>query len=218
MTTKNRILTIIGVGAVLISAELLVIRSSKRAAAGLANAIVAAAPVAEDLFKGTLGSALLEHRPIEGVRAEKQAVSRHLPNEGSPGFQSLLDEYQKDPQKFHKYAQVFDTWANANKVAAAALKSKSSAIAESSLSAIGVIADEKLDVWKHPFCVIRGADRIVIISGGANAAGPMDCREIKMSKKQLSATVLSSTEQRADGSLIFTFPRETSRPYQSSNR
>lgn len=71
MTTRNRILTIIGVGTVLISAELLVIRSSKRAAAGLANAIMVAAPASEDLFKGTLGRALLDHRPIEGVRADQ---------------------------------------------------------------------------------------------------------------------------------------------------
>lgn len=208
MTTRNRILTIIGVGTVLISAELLVIRSSKRAAAGLANAIMVAAPTSEDLFKGTLGRALLDHRPIEGVRADQQVVSPHLPDEGSPAFQSLLSEYQKDPQKFHRYAQIFDTWVSAHKVAAASAKGEPSAISESSLSAVGVIPDDELDAWKHSLCVIRGVDRIVIISGGPDATEPMDCRQTRMSKAQISATALSAIEQRIDGSLAFTFSRE----------
>jgi len=208
MTTRNRILTIIGVGTILISAELLVIHSSKRVATGIANGIVAAAPVAEDLFKGTLGRALLEHRPVQGVRADQQAVSPQLGDKGSPAFQSLLDEYQRDPQKFHKYAQVFDTWSNAHKVADASMNGESNAISESSLSTTEVIPGEKLDAWKHAYCVIRGTDRIVIISGGPDAAGPIDCRQIRMSRAQIRSTGLSSTEQRTDGSFIFTFPRD----------
>ena len=216
MTTRSRILTIIGVGTVLISAELLIIHSIKRGAAGLANAIVSAAPAAEDLFKGTLGRALLEHRPIQGVRANQQAVGPQLGDKGSPVFQSLLDEYHRDPQKFHKYAQVFDTWLNAHKVADASMTGASNAISESSLSTTGVIPEEKLDAWKHAFCVICGADRIVIISGGPDAAEPIDCPRINMSSAQVHATGLSSTEQRTDGSLVFTFPRDIGRkePYK----
>jgi len=208
MTTRNRVLTILGVGAVLISAELLIIQSAKRFASGITSGVVKAAPAAEGLFKGTLGKALLENQRVQGIPANQQAVHPRLPNERYGNGQSLLDEYQKDPQRFHRYAQIFDTWVNAHKVAAASAKGEPSAISESSLSAVGVIPGEKLDAWKHPLCVIRGVDRIVIISGGPNATAPIDCRQIRMSKAQISATALSSTEQQRDGSLAFTFPRE----------
>lgn len=206
MTKRNRILTIIGVGTVLISAEMLISRSAKRAASDFASAIAKAAPVAEDLFKGTLGQALLENRRVQGIPADQQAVRSRVPDERHDT--GLIDEYQKNPEKFHRYAQVFDTWVNAQKVAMASTKGEPSAFSESSLSAVGIIPDEKLDAWKHPLCVIRGVDRIVIVSGGPEAAGSMDCRLIRMSKAQISATALSSTKQRPDGSLVFTFSRE----------
>jgi hypothetical protein len=208
MTTRNRVLTLLGVGTVLILAELLIIQSAKRFASGIASGIVNAAPAAEDLFKGTLGKALLENQRVQGIPANQEAVRPRLPNERYGTGQSLFDEYQKDPQKFHRYAQIFDTWVSAHKVAAASAKGDPSAVPESSLSAVGVIPNEKLDAWKHPLCVIRGVDRIVIISGGPNAAEPIDCRQLRMSKAQISATAISSSEQRIDGSLAFTFPRE----------
>jgi hypothetical protein len=208
MTKRNRIFIIIGVGTVVIAAELLIIQSAKRFATNIASGIVNAAPAAEVLFKGTLGKALLENRRVQGIPADQQAVRPRVPDEHGTTGQSLLDEYQKDPQKFHRYAQVFDTWVNAHKVAAASTKGEPSAISESSLSAVGVIPAEKLDAWKHPLCVVRGVDRIVIISGGPDAAGAIDCRLSRMSKAQISATALSSTQQRTDGSLVFTFPRE----------
>ena len=208
MTKRNRILTIIGVGTVLISAELLIIQLAKRFANDVASGIVNAAPAAEDLFKGTLGKALLENRRVQGIPGDQQAVRPRVPDEHHETGRSLLDEYRKNPQKFHRYAQVFDTWVNAHQVAAASTKGEPNAISESSLSAVGIIPDEKLDAWKHPLCVIRGVDRIVIVSGGPEAAGPMDCRLIRMSKAQIRATALSSTKQRTDGSLVFTFSRE----------
>jgi len=208
MTTKKRILILLGVGAVLVSAELLVIQSAKRFATGLASGIAHAAPAAEDLIKGTMGEALLESRRVQANAADRQAVHPGVPDDHFGTGQSLLDEYRKDPQKFHRFAQVFDTWVNAQKVATASTKGVPNTISESSLSAVGVIPNEKLDAWKHPFCLVRGADRIVMISGGPNLAGPINCREIRMSKAQISATELSSAEQRPDGSLVFTFPRE----------
>ena len=91
MTKRNRIFTIIGVGTVLISAELLIIQLAKRFANDVASGIVNAAPAAEDLFKGTLGKALLENRRVQGIPADQKAVRPRVSGEHHETAQSLLD-------------------------------------------------------------------------------------------------------------------------------
>jgi hypothetical protein len=162
------------------------------------------------MFKGALGRILLEHGTIEGVRLEPETANPQLYQNGSGqgvsrAFPLLIDEYQKDPQKFHRYAQVFDTWLNAMKIADAAVRVETGTQAVSSSSVQGVIPQEKLDAWGHAYCVIRNANRIVIISGGPDVSEPISCHQIKMSPADILVTTPSSVEQRPDGSLVLTF-------------
>jgi hypothetical protein len=153
MTQKKRIVSIVGVGALLISAVELGIDRLNHDMRQLVGDVSAAAPKAGDMFKGALGRRLLEHRTTHGVRADPETVNAQLQNgsgqETSKALESLIVEYQRDPQKFHRYAQVFDTWLNAMKIANASVGIETSTQAESSSSVSGVILQEKLDAWGH---------------------------------------------------------------------
>ena len=89
MTQKKRIVIIVGVGALLITAVEMGIHRLNRDMDQLVTDVVAAAPKAGDMFKGALGRRLLEHGTIQGFRldpgdcqlsAPKWFRSRHLQN------------------------------------------------------------------------------------------------------------------------------------------
>ncbi len=207
MTQKKRIVLILGAGALLIAALSLGLRQINREMDQTVTDVVAAAPKAVDMFKGSLGQRLLERGTNQGAHLDPKVINAQLQSGSGQDVRSLIDEYRKDPQKFHRYAQVLDTWLNAAKIADVAPSRETGTHAVSSSSVPGLILQEKLDAWGHAFCVIRAADRIVLISGGPNVSEPIGCPQIGMSLADLRAITPPSIEQRADGSLVLTFAR-----------
>lgn len=211
MIRKKRIAIIIGVGAVLIAAVALGLRAVNRGMDRMVTDVVATAPAAADMFKGALGRALLEGGAGQGPSLDPGTINAQLQNapglDSSRTHHSFIDEYQKDPQKFHRYAQVLDTWLNAVKVADASSSPGTGTSAVSSSSLRGGIPQEKLDAWGHAFCVIRAADRIVLISGGPDVSETINCQRIRMSPADVRAITAPSIKQRPDGSLVLAFSR-----------
>jgi hypothetical protein len=213
MIRKKRIVIIIGVGAVLIAAVALGLRAVNRGMDRMVTDVVAAAPTAADMFKGALGRRLLEGGEGQGPSLDPGTINAQLQNVPGPDFsrthQSFIDEYQKDPQKFHRYAQVLDTWLTAVNIADASSSPGTGTRAVSSSSLRGIIPQEKLDAWGHAFCVIRAADRTVLISGGPDVSETISCQRIRMSPADVHAITPPSIKQRPDGSLVLAFSRPT---------
>jgi hypothetical protein len=213
MMRKKRIVIIIGVGAVLIAAVALGLRAVNRGMDRMVTDVVAAAPTAADMFKGALGRRLLEGGEGQGPSLDPGTINAQLQNVPGPDFyrthQSFIDEYQKDPQKFHRYAQVLDTWLIAVNIADASSSPGTGTRAVSSSSLRGIIPQEKLDAWGHAFCVIRAADRTVLISGGPDVSETISCQRIRMSPADVHAITPPSIKQRPDGSLVLAFSRPT---------
>jgi hypothetical protein len=85
----------------------------------------------ETALKGSLGEAIFSGQraqvvadsTIEGKRG-LDALLAHAPSDNKG--QGLIEAYQKDPQKFKRYAQMLDTAMNAKQVGDAILREKRS--------------------------------------------------------------------------------------------
>ena len=143
---------------------------------------------AEIAFKGAMGEAIFEghHLRAELVPTEKlknkgglDALLASAPaaNQG----QGLIDAYQKDPQKFKRYADMFDTAMNATKVGDVVLRQRRSHPPRTS-EPLQMEADVKVDAWGSPFCIIPLGEKVAVVSGGPSR---LSCDALPVTPEQI---------------------------------
>ena len=141
----------------------------------------------ETAFKGSLGEAIfsgqraqvLADSTIEGKRG-LGALLAHAPSDNKG--QGLIAAYQKDPQKFKRYAQMLDTATNARQVGDAILRDNGALSARTSES-LAIEANHKLDAWGKPFCIIPVGEIVAVGSGGPSR---LSCDALPLTPEQIA--------------------------------
>lgn len=141
----------------------------------------------EIALKGSLGEAIFSgqraqvaaNSTIEGKRG-LDALLAHAPSANKG--QGLMEAYQKDPQKFKRYAQMLDTATNAKQVGDAILRENVAHSARTSES-LAIEANPKIDAWGQPFCIIPGGERVAVVSGGPSR---LSCDALPLAPEQIA--------------------------------
>jgi hypothetical protein len=105
--------------------------------------------------------------------------------------EGLISAYQKNPQKFKRYAEMFDTAMNARQVGDVVLKQAVSHLPATSES-LQMKPNLKVDAWGSPFCIIpAGVNKVAIVSGGPSHFScdslPLTAEQITKSDRNLYA-------------------------------
>lgn len=142
---------------------------------------------AEIAFKGALGEAIF--------RGQSARAVAEVPGDGKSGLDALLaapparnkdkgliEAYQKDPEKFKRYAKMLDTGMNAKQVGNVLLGEEPSRLPQTSQS---LLMDSKLktDAWGNPFCIIVIGDRVAVVSGGPSH---LPCNALPLNAQQIA--------------------------------
>ncbi|MGH9544176.1 MAG: hypothetical protein ACRD23_03070 [Terriglobales bacterium] len=166
---------------------------------------------AQIAFKGAMGEAIFGgQRPevvpdaqIEG-KSGIDALLASVP--GGNKSEGLIKAYQEDPQKFKRYAEMFDTAMNAKQVGDVLLRQAASHLPRTSES-LAMAANLKVDAWGSPFCIIPIGARVAVVSGGPSRlscnALPLTAEQIASSHRNMYAgpsDVLVVITERQDGS------------------
>lgn len=144
---------------------------------------------AQIALKGAMGEAIFSSQRSEAVpdvQVEgKSGLDALLapPPAGSKGV-GLIEAYQKDPQRFKRYAEMFDTAANAKQVGDVLLRQAALHPPRTSES---LLMDTKLkvDAWGNPFCIIPVGERVAVVSGGPSH---LSCDALPLSAQQIAAS------------------------------
>ena len=141
----------------------------------------------EIALKGSLGEAIFSGQraqvvadsTIEGKRG-LDALLAHAPSDNKG--RGLIEAYQKDPQKFKRYAQMLDTATNAKQVGDAILREHVAHSARTSES-LAIEANHKIDAWGQPFCIIPVGERVAVVSGGPSR---LSCDALPLTPEQIA--------------------------------
>lgn len=132
-------------------------------------------------FKGAVGEAL-----FNGGKQPQQSVA------GGDKSRGLIEAYQKDPQKFKRYADMLDTANNAKQVGDFLLHQSGSHLPRTS-EPLAIEAKLKVDAWGNPFCIVPllAPGRVAVVSGGPSRlscdALPLAPEDIAKSKRTIYA-------------------------------
>jgi hypothetical protein len=144
---------------------------------------------AQIAFKGAMGEAIFSGRQLKAdeVPAEQlkgksglDALFASAPA-GNKG-QGLIDAYQKDPQKFKRYADMLDTAMNAKQVSDVVLRRKGEHPPRTS-EPLAMEANLKVDAWGSPFCIIPIGDKVAVVSGGPSR---LSCDALPLTPEQIA--------------------------------
>jgi hypothetical protein len=146
-------------------------------------------PDARIALKGAMAEAIFEggQRKAEIVPAtelkgkvglDALLASTPTSNKG----EGLIAAYQKDPQKFKRYAEMFDTAMNAKQVSDVVLKQNISQLPATSDS-LQMEPKVKVDAWGSSFCIIPAGEKVAIVSGGPSH---LPCDNLPVSKDQIA--------------------------------
>src|SRR5262249_18943621 len=98
-----------------------------------------------------------------------------------------IDFYRNNPDQLKRGRQYFDTWYSALLVAdASAAEHRALDQWEGASNLLTVSELQRRDGWGHEFCVMRGSERIEVISSGPGALGGLNCDTIHVSDKELA--------------------------------
>lgn len=140
-------------------------------------------------FKGAIGEAIFSGQQLEAdvVPAEQlkgktglDAVLATAPS-GNKG-QGLIEAYQKDPQKFKRYADMVDTAMHAKQVGDVVLRQSGSSAPRTS-EPLKMEAKLKVDAWGSPFCIIPIGGRVAVVSGGPSH---LPCNALPLTPEQIA--------------------------------
>lgn len=115
---------------------------------------------AEIAFKGAMGQAI-----FSGQQLKPETVCDVCVRPDGNQRQGLIEAYQKDPQKFKRYANMLDTAVKAKQVGDVVLHEGGSHPPSTS-ELLPMDANLKVDAWGSPFCIIPAAGRVAVVSGG----------------------------------------------------
>ena len=141
----------------------------------------------ETALKGTAGELMFgELRPVDGpVSAGTGLDALFATQKQVTRREGLIAAYQSNPGRFRHYAQLFDTVANAKRVAEVAQANERAYIFPISSADLPLQSIEKLDPWDHPFCVSEFKGMLVVVSGGPKAI-TFSCALQHLSRRQVS--------------------------------
>jgi hypothetical protein len=140
----------------------------------------------ETALKGSLGEAIFSGQPAKVIadstiesKSGLDALLTHDPSDIQG--QGLIEAYQKDPQKFRRYAQMLDTAVNAKQVIDAIIRGNlvHSVLTSESLA---IDANHKVDAWGKPFCIIPIGKRFAVVSGGPSR---LSCDALPLTPEQI---------------------------------
>jgi len=136
--------------------------------------------MAEAIFNGQHGQVeVVPPAELKGkVGLDALLASTPTSNKG----ECLIAAYQRDPQKFKRYAEMFDTAMNAKQVGDVVLKHDISHLPATSES-LQMEPKLKVDAWGKPFCIISVAERVAIVSGGPSH---FSCDNLPVTKEQIA--------------------------------
>lgn len=144
---------------------------------------------AQIALKGSFGEAIFSSQRSDAVpdvehegKAGLDAVLAPPPT-GNKGV-GLIEAYQKKPQRFKRYAEMFDTATNAKQVGDVLLRQ---AALHPPLTSESLLMNAKLkvDAWGNPFCIIAVGERVAIVSGGPSQ---LSCDALPLSAQQIAAS------------------------------
>jgi len=137
-------------------------------------------------FKGSLGEVMFGNvQPQPQAIREGTGLDALLASTPAPQGEGLISAYQKDPAKFKRYAQLFDTALNAGRVGQFIQANRSSFSLPLSTSALA-LRDEGLDAWGHPYCITATKTGLAVVSGGAQSVS-FDCNKQNIPTKEIVA-------------------------------
>ncbi len=136
--------------------------------------------MAEAIFNGQHGQA--EVVPAAELKGKTGLDALFASTPTSNKGEGLIAAYQRDPQKFKRYAEMFDTAMNAKQVGDVVLKQDSSHLPATSES-LQMEPKLKVDAWGKPFCIISVTARVAIVSGGPSR---FSCDSLPMTKEQIA--------------------------------
>jgi len=141
-------------------------------------------------LKGSLGEAMFgTAKPQEIVSTEGTGLNAVLaPSPGAQG-EGLIVAYQKDPEKFKRYSQLFDTALNAKRLGRMLEANRASYNFPLTSSSLTSGDGERLDAWGNPYCVTALKAGVAVVSGGPKSTS-FGC-----DKQQIRAHELASAKR-----------------------
>jgi hypothetical protein len=139
-------------------------------------------------FKGAMGEAIFSGQQLQAQAvAPEQLKGKNgldaLLTSTPPGnkTQGLIHAYQNDPQKFQRYAEMFDTATNARQVLDAVIRQGAPHPPRTS-EPLALQAKLKVDAWGSPFCIIPAGERLAVVSGGPSS---LSCDALPVNPEQM---------------------------------
>jgi hypothetical protein len=144
---------------------------------------------AQIALKGSIGEAFFsKQQPEPGMVGATQINGKGgldellAPTPAANKGQGLIEAYEKDPQKFKRYAEMFDTAMNAKQVGDVVLRQDGSRPPRTS-EPLTMGANVKVDAWGSPFCIIPVGERVAIVSGGPSR---LPCDALPLTPEQIA--------------------------------
>jgi hypothetical protein len=143
---------------------------------------------AQIAFKGALGEAIFngQHGEVipDAQLEGKTGLDALLAPAGGGKGEGLIKEYQENPQKFKRYAEMLDTAMNAKKVGEVLLQQTASRPPRTSES-LAMEANLRVDAWGSPFCIIPVGARVAVVSGGP---ARLSCDALPLTAAQIAGS------------------------------
>jgi|GraSoiStandDraft_5_1057265.scaffolds.fasta_scaffold146829_1 hypothetical protein len=133
---------------------------------------------------------------LEGKGLDALFAAQKQPPQGA----GLIADYQRNPERFRHYAQLFDAAVTAMHIANAVQVDQSAYVLPMSSSDLPLQSSEKLDSWSHPYCVSSFKNALVVVSGGPQAS-TFSCAVQHLTKQQL-ANATRKVFQTAQGEVV----------------
>ena len=158
----------------------------------------------ETAMKGTAGAVMFGGVTATNVQTSetkgKGLDALFAAQTKAPQGEGLITAYQRNPEWFRHYAQLFDTAATAMHVADAVHADQSAYVLPMSSSDLPLQSSEKLDSWSHPYCVNSFKNALVVVSGGPTAS-TFSCGAQRLTKQQV-ANATRKVFQTAQGEVV----------------
>lgn len=151
-------------------------------------------------LKGEMGEALFSGGLPTGQRAEGTGLNALLPSPEESHSEGLIASYQHAPQTFKRYAQLFDTAINAEKIADEVQHDRTMYQLPISSSAVRLQPGELVDAWGHTYCVSALKATVIVVSGGPDAPS-FSCLQQKTRAPEISST-LRNIFQASNGEVV----------------
>jgi len=145
-------------------------------------------PGAQIALKGVLGEAIFNGPQNAEVVPPQRLTGKtgldvlfaSVPADGKG--QGLIAAYQKDPQKFKRYADMLDSAMNAKQVGDVLLQDRQSHPPRTS-EHLPMEAKLKVDAWGSPFCIIVVGQKLAVVSGGPSR---LSCDALPLTREQIA--------------------------------